>query len=135
MDLGATDTARCAVFFIEKGVISRRLLYAEFESVLDHIVAIKELADRQIQAVFVDIDGALNISAAVFFWVRFDDHGLVSVQGCVCPPSQLQHAVTGPDLGGGPISLVSQFFGSPISARAASTRSSDFRKLSSLSES
>ena len=104
----AQDTTRSAVFLIERGAVTRRLLYSEFESLLDHIVAVKELAGRRIKAVFVDIDGALNVVAAVFFWVEFDGQGQVHIAPGLQLPSVLDGAGRGPDLGGGPIALVSR---------------------------
>jgi hypothetical protein len=108
MTIGVANTTRCAVFFIEDGMVCRQMLYAEFESVLSQVVAVEELANRQMRAVYVDIDPSLKVSAAVFFLIDFDHSGLVDVRWSLSLPSLVESAVAGPDLGAGPVLQVSR---------------------------
>ena len=94
-----------AVLFFNEGSICKEMLYPEFEAVLDGVVALPEFADRQMQAVYVMINPRLQVRAAVFFCLDFNDDGSADA-GWNIPLRQLaERTGRGPDMGGGPIRL------------------------------
>ena len=64
-----------AVLFYNEGTICKEMLYPEFEAVLDGVVALPEFADRQMHAVYVMINPRLQVRAAVFFCLDFNEDG------------------------------------------------------------
>ncbi|MBS69064.1 MAG: chromosome partitioning protein ParA [Pseudomonas sp.] len=94
-----------AVLFFNEGSICKEMLYPEFEAVLDGVVALPEFADRQMQAVYVMINPRLQVRAAVFFCLDFNDDGSADA-GWNIPLRQLaERTGRGPDMGAGPIRL------------------------------
>ena len=94
-----------AVLFFNEGSICKEMLYPEFEAVLDGVVALPEFADRQMHAVYVMINPRLQVRAAVFFCLDFNDDGSADA-GWNIPLRQLaERTGRGPDMGGGPIRL------------------------------
>ncbi len=94
-----------AVLFFNEGAICKEMLYPEFEAVLDGVVALPEFADRQMHAVYVMINPRLQVRAAVFFCLDFNDDGSADA-GWNIPLRQLaERTGRGPDMGAGPIRL------------------------------
>ncbi|MED5611333.1 MULTISPECIES: chromosome partitioning protein ParA [Pseudomonas] len=91
-------------FFDERG-ICKQMLYPEFEALLDNVVQMHEYADRQMRLAYVLINARLQVKAAVFFYLDFDDNGEAD-RGWNLPLRQLaDRAGRGPDMGAGPIRL------------------------------
>ncbi len=100
------DLAGAIFIFSEDRELIREMNYSEFEALLDGYVPAMDLANRELHAVYVEINSHFHIVNAVFFLVRFTAHGFID-QGTSVPLFQLaQHARKGPDLGYGPIGLV-----------------------------
>ncbi|MHC3748670.1 chromosome partitioning protein ParA [Stutzerimonas stutzeri] len=94
-----------AVLFYNEGTICKEMLYPEFEAVLDGVVALPEFADRQMHAVYVMINPRLQVRAAVFFCLDFNEDGSAD-DGWNTPLRQLaERTGRGPDMGAGPIRL------------------------------
>lgn len=92
------------IFFGDQGV-AKEMLYAEFEAVLDKVAGISEYQNTTMQAAYVRIDNQLQVSAAVFFLVHFDQLGYVEAAWNL-PLAQLaDRAKPGPNLGAGAIKL------------------------------
>ena len=64
-----------AIVFFRDGVVSKEMLYTEFEALLDCVVPMQEFAGRSMEAVYVRLDGSLSVAAAVLFLIPFDDTG------------------------------------------------------------
>ena len=104
MLLLSTEKAR-AVYFFDQAEIVGQLLLPEFESMLDGFVPSKEWALRTMQAVYVEINHRLLITAAVFFKVGFDDHGWIDGSWNMPLADLAKRGQAGPDLGAGPIHM------------------------------
>ncbi|WP_432706439.1 chromosome partitioning protein ParA [Azotobacter salinestris] len=95
------------MFFNEQG-ICREMLLPEFEAVLDGVVGLPDLADQQVRLAYLLISPRLEVRAAVFFYLDFDEDGAAD-PGWNLPLRQLsERAAPGIDLGAGPIRLVSR---------------------------
>lgn len=98
------QTVEAVLFFNDVG-ICKEMLYPEFEAMLDGVVTMPEFADQQMRVVYLLINGRLQIRAAVFFYLDFNEDGSAD-SGWNIPLGQLaQRTGRGPDLGGGPIRL------------------------------
>ncbi len=98
-------STREAVFFFEGGLVTKEMLYPEFEAVLDHVVGVPDFADQERQGVFVRLDRYGRIVACVFFIIDFDSRGFSNPAWNI-PLQQLAEAGgPGPDLGAGPVRL------------------------------
>ena len=94
-----------SVLFFNEDAICKEMLFPEFEAVLDGVVALPEFADRQMHAVYVMINPRLQVRAAVFFCLDFNDDGSAD-SGWNIPLRQLaERTGRGPDMGAGPIRL------------------------------
>ena len=94
-----------AVLFMEHGVVARQMLYPEFEAVLDSFVPVPEVANTNVHAVYVRIDGQLCVTAAVFFRLAFDGRGFADRRWNLPLQQLADEAQPGPDLGAGAIRL------------------------------
>jgi hypothetical protein len=100
----ASPSKEAVVFFDNDGV-GKQMLLAEFDAVLDGVVPLYEFAGEDRRAAFVRLDGALRVTAVVFFRIRFDAQGYPE-HGWNVPLYRLADgADRGPDLGAGPIRL------------------------------
>ncbi len=94
-----------AILFFDDGVVTKEMLFPEFEAVLDGVVQINDFRNKLIKSAFVQIDSHLLITSAVLFLVDFDEQGYADRDWNI----PLQHlaytAGRGPDLGAGPIKL------------------------------
>lgn len=64
-----------AVLFFEGPVITREMLYAEFEALLDCVVPIRDFAGKELRAAYVRLDAGLQPSVVVLFLIPFDQEG------------------------------------------------------------
>ncbi len=94
-----------AVLFFNEGSICKEMLYPEFEAVLDGVVALPEFADRQMHAVYVMINPRLQVRAAVFFCLDFNDDGSADAGWNIRLRQLAERTGRGPDMGAGPIRL------------------------------
>ncbi|MFE8071917.1 DNA repair protein [Marinobacteraceae bacterium S3BR75-40.1] len=94
-----------AIFFLEGGKVARQMRVSEFDAFLDGYVGLSDLADTDVQAVYVDLTPQLLIRALVFFRVYFDDRGMVDTSWNIPLQRLADNGAAGPDLGEGPIRL------------------------------
>ncbi|WXL24423.1 chromosome partitioning protein ParA [Ectopseudomonas mendocina] len=96
------------LFFNEQGGIGKQMMFTEFEALLDGVVNIAEFADQQKKVAYVLITPRLLVKSVVCFYLDFDEDGAPD-RGWNIPLQLLaDKAQFGPDLGGGPIRLVSR---------------------------
>lgn len=100
-----TQNSHEAILFFADGKISREMLYAEFEALLDCVVPMLDFRGRDVQSAYVRFDDRLNVSALVLFILNFDDAGYVDRDWNVPIQMLAERADSGPDLGNGPIRL------------------------------
>ncbi len=100
------DLAGAVFLFSENKELIRELNYAEFEALIDGYVPAVDLANRELNAVYVEINSHYKIVNAVFFLVKFTSRGFVD-KGWSVPVLGLtqQQMRNGPDLGAGAIGL------------------------------
>lgn len=101
----AGSTTNEAVLFFDETGIAKEMLYGEFEAVLDNVVGITDFAGREIRAVYLLIDGKLQIQAACFFLISFEKDGSADKRWNIPLRHLVEQAGKGPDLGAGPIRL------------------------------
>lgn len=94
-----------AVLFFNDGGICKEMLYPEFEAILDGVVNLPEYADQQMRAVYVLVNGHLQVRAAVFFYLDFNEDGSADDGWNIPLRSLAERSARGPDLGAGPIRL------------------------------
>ena len=94
-----------SVVFFDNNIIVKEMLYPEFEAILDHVVAIPEYSDEDVHAVFLQINGRLQVEAAVFFLLDFDDNGYADPSWNLPLRHLAEQGRRGPDMGAGPIKL------------------------------
>jgi hypothetical protein len=93
------------VFFDDQNRITKEMIYAEFEAILDHVVGISEFKSQTMRAAFVRINRSLNVKAVVFFLIDFDASGYVDPKWNLPLDHLAEAAGCGPDMGAGPIKL------------------------------
>jgi len=94
-----------AVFFLDDNQVTRRMLFSEFEALLDGLGALPDYADEEAKAVYAVIGRTGQIQALVFFMLYFDGNGLADASWNVPVERLAEVSGRGPDLGGGPIRL------------------------------
>lgn len=104
MTLESADTVEAVVLF-GGDVITRELLYPEFEAILDGFVPMPDFKGSSAKAVYLVINSSLHITAAVFFLLDFDDRGMVDRRWNIPLQQLVDVSGKGPDLGAGPIRL------------------------------
>ena len=102
------EDSASAVLFINDQSVVKELLYSEFEAMLEGFTPEREWAGRDASAVYLELDPDLNIRAAVFFSVSFDEDGWVESSWNIPLVNLARTAKYGVDLGGGPIRLATQ---------------------------
>ena len=105
MIFDADEYAGAVLFFTKDGLISREMLYSEFQAVLDTYVPAMELANQSFRAVYVEVDHKLLVRRAVFFMIDFTAKGFVEASWMLPLEQLARNASKGPDLGAGPINL------------------------------
>lgn len=94
-----------AVCFFGKKSIIKEMRYSEFEAVLDGVVGIAELANKEISAAYVKINQSLQIHSLVMFQIEFNSRGFADEDWNIPLRHLAENAGPGPDLGAGPIRL------------------------------
>ncbi|TCS40754.1 hypothetical protein [Reinekea marinisedimentorum] len=94
-----------AVCFFGKKSIIKEMRYSEFEAVLDGVVGIAELANKEINAAYVKINQSLQIHSLVMFQIEFNERGFADEDWNIPLRHLAENAGPGPDLGAGPIRL------------------------------
>jgi predicted nuclease with TOPRIM domain len=94
-----------AIFFFGKKSIVKEMRYSEFEAVLDGVVGITELANKEVNAAYLKINSSLQVHSVVTFQVEFNAQGFADEDWNIPLRHLAENAGPGPDLGGGPIRL------------------------------
>ncbi|MGE6993975.1 chromosome partitioning protein ParA [Pseudomonas sp. NPDC047961] len=94
-----------AVLFFNDGGVCKEMLYPEFEAMLDGVVSMLEFADQQMRVAYVLVNARLQIRAAVFFYLDFNEDGSADSGWNIPLRSLAERTGRGPDLGAGPIRL------------------------------
>jgi hypothetical protein len=94
-----------AVFFFGNNGISKEMLYSEFESVLDALVPMPEVANSNIHAAYSVIDGGLNLIGIVFFTLKFSGEGFADPSWNLPLEKLIEKGVDGPDMGAGKVKI------------------------------
>jgi hypothetical protein len=97
-----------AVIFFADGEIRREMLYPEFEALLDCVVPIRDFAGKTLEAAYVRLDARLAPVTVVLFLIPFDSDGFPEQHWDVPLRMLAERGVRGPDLGGGPVRLVTR---------------------------
>jgi len=104
MTLDSADTVEAVVLFAED-LITREMLYPEFEAILDGFVPMPDFKGSSARAVYLVINANLHITAAVFFLLDFDERGMVDRRWNIPLQQLAEVSGKGPDLGAGAIRL------------------------------
>lgn len=94
-----------AVLFFNDGGVCKEMLYPEFEAMLDGVVSMPEFADQQMRVAYVLVNSRLQIRAAVFFYLDFNEDGSADSGWNIPLRNLAERTGRGPDLGAGPIRL------------------------------
>jgi len=98
------QTVEAVLFFNDSGVC-KEMLYPEFEAMLDGVVTMPEFADKQMRVAYLLVNSRLQIRAAVFFYLDFNEDGSADSGWNIPLRSLAERTGRGPDLGAGPIRL------------------------------
>ncbi|MBX2808236.1 MAG: hypothetical protein KTR20_06335 [Cellvibrionaceae bacterium] len=99
------DSVAEAIFFFDGHALARQMTYAEFQAILDSYIPLEDVANKTVEAVYVRVNDRLLMTAAVFFYLPFDQQGFVAKSWDI-PLEQLADTTAeGPDRGAGPIRL------------------------------
>ncbi|RYY75564.1 MAG: hypothetical protein EOO52_09235 [Gammaproteobacteria bacterium] len=104
MTLAGTETLEAVVLFSED-LISRELLYPEFEAILDGFIPVPDFKGASAKAVYLVVNSNLCVTAAVFFLLDFDGKGMVDRRWNIPLQQLAEVSGKGPDMGAGPIRL------------------------------
>ncbi|EAR10272.1 ATPase involved in DNA repair [Reinekea sp. MED297] len=94
-----------AICFFGRKSIVKQMRYSEFEAVLDGVVGVTELANKEVQAAYVKITSGLKIHSVVTFNIEFNANGFADEDWNIPLRHLADNAGPGPDLGAGPIRL------------------------------
>lgn len=94
-----------AVCFFGKKSIVKEMRYSEFEAVLDGVVGITELANKEVNAAYLKITPNLKIHSLVTFQIDFNARGFADEDWNIPLRHLAENAGHGPDLGAGPVRL------------------------------
>lgn len=94
-----------AVLFFENQSIIKEMRYTEFEAVLDGVVGIPELSRKHMEACFVTLTSALDLTACVLFLIKFDSKGFADSDWNIPLRHLASKGRAGPNLGQGHIRL------------------------------
>jgi len=94
-----------AIIFFGKKAIAKEMRYSEFEAVLDGVVGITELANKEVSAAYVKITSTLKVHSLVTFQIEFNARGFADEDWNIPLRHLADNAGPGPDLGAGPIRL------------------------------
>lgn len=102
----SVDEKAAAVIFMGTEGVTRELLYAEFQAILDGFIPLETNGPEAIRAVYVEIDCDLHVTAAVFFSFMLNQDGFVERSWNLPLLDLARTAEAGPNMGAGPIKLV-----------------------------
>lgn len=94
-----------AVFFWEKGKVTREMMYSEFEAILDSFVPMPEYGGKEIRGSYVRVSPQLKVTAVVYFLIGFDGGGNADPKWNIPLEQFAEEGDFGPNLGAGPIRL------------------------------
>ena len=94
-----------AVLFFDDGSVSRVMLYADFEAILDRMVGMPDFCGREARGAYVLTNEKLQVLSLVLFLIEFDDQGMADIAWNVPLRHLAEHGDPGPDMGAGPIRL------------------------------
>lgn len=94
-----------AVFFFGKKSVIKEMRYSEFEAVLDGVVGITELANKEVSAAYLKINTSLKVHSVVTFQIDFNERGFADEDWNIPLRHLAENAGPGPDLGAGPVRL------------------------------
>ena len=97
--------SEAVIFFDDQHRIVKEMIYAEFEAVLDQVVGVQDFSGQELQAVYLQINAYLEITAAVFFLIDFDKAGFAAKNWNIPLVRLAETGGRGPDMGAGPIRL------------------------------
>lgn len=97
-------TSEAVLFYCGKG-ISKSMLYADFEAILDGMVGVPEFAGKEMRGAYCLVNGRLRAKAMVLFLIDFDADGMADTTWNVPLRHLAEHGGPGPDMGAGPIRL------------------------------
>jgi len=95
-----------AIFFMDGNQVARQMRLSEFGAFLDGYVGLSDLAETDVRAVLVNLNPDLTTRSLVFFRIWFDEEGRSDSSWNVPIEAMAERGAKGPDLGGGPVSLV-----------------------------
>ncbi|MGO1233747.1 MAG: DNA repair protein [Marinobacter sp.] len=95
-----------AIFFMDGNQVARQMRLSEFGAFLDGYVGLSDLAETDVRAVLVNLNPDLTTRSLVFFRIWFDEEGRADSSWNVPIEAMAERGAKGPDLGGGPVSLV-----------------------------
>ncbi|MBL4714299.1 MAG: hypothetical protein JKY64_07235 [Alcanivorax sp.] len=101
---GSSVTSEAVLFYCGKG-ISKSMLYADFEAILDGMVGVPEFAGKEMRGAYCLVNGRLRAKAMVLFLIDFDADGMADTTWNVPLRHLAEHGGPGPDMGAGPIRL------------------------------
>ncbi|ARB45465.1 hypothetical protein [Alloalcanivorax xenomutans] len=101
---GSSVTSEAIVFFAEHH-ITKSMLYADFEAILDGMVGVPEFARKEMRGAYCLVNGQLKVKALVLFLIGFDEDGMADTTWNIPLRHLAEHGGPGPDMGSGPIRL------------------------------
>lgn len=102
----AVSSVTCeAVLFFDARGITKSMLYADFEAILDGMVGVPEFAGREMRGAYCVVNGQLRAKAMVLFLIDFDEDGMADRTWNMPLRHLAEHGGPGPDMGAGPIRL------------------------------
>jgi hypothetical protein len=104
MSYGSGSESEVVLFF-GSGGISHALLYSDFEAVLDGVVGMQDFAGQQAKAAYVTVNGRMQVTGMVLFYLAFDDRGVADRSWNIPLRAMADKADRGPDLGAGAVRL------------------------------
>ncbi len=103
--MAASSVTSEAILFFDHRGISKSMLYADFEAILDGMVGVPEFADKEVRGAYGLVNGQLRVRSLVLFTIDFDEDGMADTTWNVPLRHLAEHAGQGPDMGAGPIRL------------------------------
>ena len=103
--MAASSVTSEAILFFDHRGISKSMLYADFEAILDGMVGVPEFADKEVRGAYCLVNGQLRVRSLVLFTIDFDEDGMADTTWNVPLRHLAEHAGQGPDMGAGPVRL------------------------------
>ena len=103
--MAASSVTSEAILFFDHRGISKSMLYADFEAILDGMVGVPEFAGKEVRGAYCLVNGQLRVRSLVLFTIDFDEDGMADTTWNVPLRHLAEHAGQGPDMGAGPVRL------------------------------